>query len=160
MWSGIAGRPAPPLDRVRWIGCDGEECAPLSLADLGDGVRVLFFFQDDCGGSHEHGFPALVRLVDALGDRNVGFAAIQTVFTAPDLNTFDCVAKNHKRYGLPIPYGHAVAEGEAEAPALMDAYRAGGTPWFVVVSPEGRVVLDGFQLDVNALMQAIEPIVA
>ena len=160
MWSGIAGRPAPPLDRVRWIGRDGAACAPLSLAGLGDGARVLFFFQDACGGSHEHGFPALVRLVDALGDRNVGFAAIQTVFAAPHLNTFERVAENQRRYGLPIPFGHAVAEGETDAPALMDAYRAGGTPWFVVVSPEGRVVLDGFELDVAALVRALASVAA
>jgi hypothetical protein len=42
----------------------------------------------------------------------------------------------------------------------MDAYRSGGTPWFVVVSPVGRVVLDGFELDVNAVVRALQPMAA
>lgn len=160
MWSGIAGRSAPEFEGVRWIGSEGEERAHLSLSDLGDGAKVLYFFQECCAGSHEHGFPTLVRLFDALGNKNVGFAAIQTDFAGSDVNTFERVRENQKRYGLPIPYGHAVANGESEVPALMDAYRSGGTPWFVIVSPDGCVVLDGFELDVSALVRKLEPMAA
>lgn len=160
MWSGIAGRSAPELEGVRWLDGEGEERAHLSLSDLGDGAKILYFFQECCAGSHEHGFPTLVRSFDALSDKKVGFAAIQTAFANSDVNTFERLRENQKRYGLPIPYGHAVAKEEADVPALMDAYRSGGTPWFVVVSPVGRVVLDGFELDVNAVVRALRPMAA
>ena len=42
-------------------------------------------------------------------------------------------------------------------PAIMAAYRSGGTPWFVVIAPDGRVVYDGFGLDAAALVRAIQP---
>lgn len=40
-------------------------------------------------------------------------------------------------------------------PAIMEAYRAGRTPWFVVIAPDGRVVYVGFRLDAEGLIQAL-----
>jgi hypothetical protein len=159
LW-GIAGRLAPELEDVRWIGSDGEERAQLTLSDLGGGPKILYFFQESCEGCHQHGFPNLVRLVDAFGDKAVGFAAIQTVFEDPEVNTFERVRQNQKRYGLHIPYGHAVADGESLVPAVMESYRSAGTPWFVAVLPDGRVLFDGFELDVGAAVRALGPVMA
>jgi hypothetical protein len=39
----------------------------------------------------------------------------------------------------------------------MEAYRTGGTPWFVVIAPDGRVVYDGFRLDAEGLVEALRP---
>jgi hypothetical protein len=36
----------------------------------------------------------------------------------------------------------------------MEGYRSGGTPWFVVIAPNGGVVYDGFRLDAEGLVQA------
>ena len=157
---GIVGLDAPPLGDVRWIDEDGAERAPLSLAELGQGFRILYFFQDWCPGCHAHGFPALVRLVAELADRNVGFAAVQTVFEGFEVNTFERIRDNQQRYGLTIPFGHAFPESGKSVPVLMEDYRTGGTPWFVVIAPDGTVVLDGFQLHPDALIRVLRPLAA
>jgi len=153
MEPGIAGLPAPPLEEVRWIDEEGSARGPLILADLAQGHRILYFFQDWCAGCHAHGFPTLVALTGKLRDTGVGLAAIQTVFEGSDVNTFDRLRENQQRYGLRMPFGHAVADpASAEAiPAIMKAYRSGGTPWFVVIGPDGRVLYDGFQLDADEI---------
>lgn len=147
MQMGIMGRGAPPLRGIDWIDAGGSRREPLSLEDLGTGYRILYFFQDWCAGCHAHGFPALVEMVRALAGRGVGFAAIQTVFEGSDVNRFERLRVNQERYDLAIPFGHAAAEGQGSVPAIMEDYRTGGTPWFVVIAPDGRVLFDGFQID-------------
>ena len=134
---------------------DQPESVLRVLDDLGDGYRILYFFQHWCPGCHSHGFPTLVRLVGELADEGVGFAAIQTVFEGGEVNTFDRIRDDQRRYGLTIPFGHAVPASDATLPAPMADYRTGGTPWFVVIAPDGRVVFDGFQLDSEALIKAL-----
>ncbi|SBV32307.1 conserved protein of unknown function [uncultured Sphingopyxis sp.] len=153
----IVGRPAPPLRGVRWIDAAGRDSAALSLDDLGAGYRILYFFQHWCQGCHVHGFPTLVRLVAALAGTNAGFAAIQTVFEGHDVNIFESIRDDQQRYALAIPFGHAVPERGRPVPALMEDYRTGGTPWFVVIAPGGEVMFDGFQLDPEALVRAVMP---
>ncbi|WP_019831856.1 peroxiredoxin family protein [Sphingomonas sp. PR090111-T3T-6A] len=160
METGLAGLPAPALRDVRWIDEDGEGSAPLSLDDLGHRHRILYFFQDWCPGCHAHGFPTLVKLVEALADRDVGFAAIQTVFEGFDVNTFERIRDNQRRYALRIPFGHAAPGSGSSLPPVMEAYRTGGTPWFVVIAPDGTVVVDGFQLDPDALVRALRSMAA
>lgn len=162
METGIAGLPAPPLENVRWIDEKGDERSPLTLAELGQGFKILYFFQDWCAGCHRHGFPAFVTLAEELRDKGVGLAAIQTVFEGSEINTFDRLRESQRRYGLRVPFGHAVADlasGDA-APAIMEAYRSGGTPWFVVIAPDGRVVHDGFLLAADGIIQALRPLAA
>lgn len=160
MATGIAGLPAPPLENVRWIDENGDERSPLTLAELGPGFRILYFFQDWCQGCHAHGFPTFVTLAGTLRDKGVGLAAVQTVFEGAEVNTFDRLRENQRRYGLPVPFGHAVADpaSAGAAPAVMEAYRSGGTPWFVVIAPDGRVVYDGFRLDAERLIQRLPPL--
>ena len=158
MQTGIVGLPAPRLDDVRWIDGNGEERGPLSLDDLGDGYRILYFFQHWCPGCHAYGFPTLVRLVAELADMNTGFAAIQTVFEGFEANSFERIRDNQQRYGLKIPFGHAGPASGKSVPAIMQDYRTGGTPWFVIIAPDGRVVLNGFQLDPEALVRVLRPL--
>ena len=154
---GIVGQIAPPLREVRWIDGGGAARAPVSLDDLGDGYRILFFFQHWCPGCHSHGFPALVRLVDALASEGVGFAAIQTVFEGGEVNTFERLREDQQRYGLAISFGHAAPARGTALPAPMAEYRTGGTPWFVVIAPDGKVAFDGFQIDADAFIKALRP---
>jgi hypothetical protein len=42
----------------------------------------------------------------------------------------------------------------------MEAYRSGGTPWFVVIAPNGHVVYDGFRLDAESLVRTLPPLAA
>lgn len=162
METGIVGLPTAPLDNVRWIDENGGERSPLTLAELGQGFKILYFFQHWCPGCHAHGFPTFVRLAEELRDKGVGLAAIQTVFEGSDVNTFDRLRENQRRYGLRVPFGHAVADpGSADAvPAIMEAYRSGGTPWFVVITPDGRVAYNGYRLDAESLVQTLRPLAA
>lgn len=157
METGIVGLAAPPFENVRWINENGDERSPLTLAELGQGFKILYFFQDWCAGCHRHGFPTFVRLAEELRDKGVGLAAIQTVFEGSEVNTFDRLRENQRRYGLRVPFGHAVADSASvdEVPTIMGAYRSGGTPWFVVIAPDGRVVCDGFLLAADGLIQAL-----
>ncbi|MDY0885884.1 peroxiredoxin family protein [Dongia soli] len=157
MVTGIVGLPAPALEHIRWIDENGDERSPLTLAELGQGFKILYFFQDWCAGCHAHGFPTFVTLAEELRDKGVGLAAIQTVFEGWESNTFDRLRDNQRRYRLHIPFGHAVADPASvdAAPAIMTAYRSGGTPWFVVIAPNGRVLYDGFQLDAEGIVQAL-----
>jgi thiol-disulfide isomerase/thioredoxin len=155
MRMGIVGQLAPPLREVRWIDGSGVARAPVSLNDLGDGYRILYFFQHWCPGCHSHGFPALVKLVAELAEEGVGFAAIQTVFEGGEVNRFERLRDDQQRYGLTIPFGHAEPAGGTALPAPMADYRTGGTPWFVVIAPDGKVAFDGFQIDADALVKAL-----
>ena len=162
METGIVKLPAPPLENIRWINEDGDERTPLTLAELGQGFKILYFFQDWCAGCHAHGFPTFAPLAEELRDRGVGLAAIQTVFEGSEVNTFDRLRNNQRRYRLRVPFGHAVPDSASAGavPAIMEAYRSGGTPWFVVIAPDGRVVYDGFRLDAKALVQTLRPLAA
>lgn len=155
MRTGIVGQPAPALAGIRWIDEKGDERAPLNLEELGKGFKILYFFQDWCRGCHIHGFPTLVKLSAGLEGAEVGFAAIQTVFEGSDVNTFDRIRDNQRRYNLHIPFGHAPAPSHGGAPAVMAAYRSGGTPWFVVIAPDGRVTYDGFELHAETMITAL-----
>jgi thiol-disulfide isomerase/thioredoxin len=155
MQMGRTGQLAPPLREVRWIDGSGVARAPVSLGDLGDGYRILYFFQHWCPGCHSHGFPTLVKLVAELAKEGVGFAAIQTVFEGSEVNTFERIRDDQQRYGLAIPFGHASPARGTALPAPIADYRTGGTPWFVVIAPDGKVVFDGFQLDSEALIKAL-----
>ncbi len=80
---------APELRVAQWIDAQGLARAPLTLADLGDGFKVIYCFQHWCAGCHSHGFPALLKLVDALAGAGFGFAVVQTVFEGAQDNTFE-----------------------------------------------------------------------
>jgi thiol-disulfide isomerase/thioredoxin len=157
---GITGLAAPALRDVRWIDPDGAPRAALSLEDFGKGYKILYFFQHWCPGCHARGFPALVRLVEALAGYPVGFAAIQTVFEGENVNTIERLGETRERYGLSIPFGHAEPASGQATPSIMEDYRTGGTPWFVVVDPAGKVVFDGFEVDPDRLVAALQPLLS
>ncbi|WP_377830995.1 TlpA family protein disulfide reductase (plasmid) [Bradyrhizobium lupini] len=157
---GIVGLPAPPLKHVRWIDEDGAERSPLTLAELGRGFTILYFFQDWCAGCHRHGFPTFVTLAEGLRNKRVGLAVIQTVFEGSEVNTFDRLRENQRRYGLRVPFGHTVADSANvdAVPTIIESYRSGGTPWFVVIAPDNRVVYDGFLLAADGIIKAFRPL--
>jgi hypothetical protein len=148
---------APELRVAQWIDAQGQARAPLTLAALGDGFKVIYCFQHWCAGCHSHGFPALVKLVGALSgpDIDFGFAVVQTVFEGAEANTFERLRETQLRYGLELPFGHdspAASDGAAMVPTVMQDYGTGGTPWFIVISPAGEVVFSDFQLDAERLI--------
>ena len=142
---------APELRVDHWIDADGEPRAPLKLADLGDGFKVIYCFQHWCPGCHSDGFPTLRRLVDKLSSRGFGFAVVQTVFEGADVNTEQRLRETQLRYDLAIPFGHDAAVGRY--PSVMSDYQTHGTPWFIVIDPNGNVIFSDFRLDGDSLIE-------
>ena len=150
---------ASELRVAQWIDAQGQARAPLTLAELGDGFKVIYCFQHWCAGCHSHGFPALVKLVGALSGPDVGsgfgFAVVQTVFEGAEANTFERLRETQLSYGLKLPFGHDQPDanhGAAMIPTVMQDYGTGGTPWFIVINPAGEVVFSDFQLDADRLI--------
>lgn len=148
---GILGQPAPELGVRRWVDASGAPIADYGLARMGEGYKLVFCFQHNCPGCHTHGFPALAALVQALrGSPNVRIAAVQTVFEEWEHNTYEHMLANQRRYALPIVFGHDAGEaGDGRFSEMMRRYRSGGTPWFVLIDPSGRVVHNHFSIDVG-----------
>ena len=95
------------------------------------------------------GFPALKKLVDSFrGDSRVSFLAIQTVFEGQHENTWEAMLKTQKEYGLGIPFGHDAAE-ESEFPRTMVDFGTGGTPWFLLIDQQDRLLFGNFHLDAD-----------
>ncbi len=146
---------APELRVAHWIDGAGDLRAPLTLAELGQGYKLLYCFQHWCPGCHSSGFPALRALVDSFESHavQVGVAVIQTVFEGAETNTPERLRETQQRYGFELPFGHD--EGENGLPTVMQDYRTGGTPWFILIDPTGRIVHSDFQIDVERVVESV-----
>lgn len=153
MSMGINHKPAPELCVPYRISENGKERAPLRLADLGDGHRLLYCFQSWCPGCHAAGFAALKKLVEDLSDHGFGFAAVQKVFEGGGINTPDKLLEMQDHYSLKIPFGHDPAAGRH--PTLMEDFRTAGTPWLILNDPKGDVIFNDFRLDADRLIDAL-----
>ena len=152
---GIVGNPAPELRVPIWIDADGKPRAALKLAELGPGYKILYCFQHWCAGCHSHGFPTLLRLVNALSGHGFGFAVIQTVFEGAEENTVERLREEQQRYGLKLPFGHDPMREGGNYPTVMEDYRTGGTPWFILIDPNGDVVFSNFHFDADRFLNAL-----
>ena len=144
---GIVGQSAPSWDIAQWIGPDGQKIKSIELSKLGHGYKVIYCFQSWCPGCHSHGFPSLKKMVDGLEGEPVAFVVIQTVFEGHEQNGFEKVLETQKRYGLRIPFGHDSRKDES--PDIMKKYRTGGTPWFIIIDPQNKVVYNGFHISAD-----------
>lgn len=145
-----------------WISADGAPLEhPVKLADLGEGMKIIYCFQDWCPGCHSRGFPTLKVLHDGIKDKGVGFAVIQTVFEGADVNTVDKLRVNQERYDLDMPFGHdpgpkpSLAPGAGNYPTFMEDYRSAGTPWFTVINSDNIVVYADFRLDARRFLETL-----
>ncbi|MEL6675456.1 MAG: redoxin domain-containing protein [Bacteroidota bacterium] len=153
---GIAGQKAPELDsRIVWKDEEGKPMEAAQLAHHKGKHIVLFAFQSWCPGCHSRGFPALQKMVEAMKDQDsVAFMAIQTVFEGFQVNTAQKAWDEQTKYALGIPFGHdAGSEDTAGRSSLMYHYRTGGTPWFIIIDPENRVVFNDFHLNVDGAIE-------
>lgn len=153
---GISSRQAPELRVSYWIDGQGNRIDPVSLADLGDGYKIIYCFQHWCPGCHSRGFPTLKRLVDELSDKGFGFAIVQTVFEGAEQNTAEKLRETQLHYGLDLPFGHDLPPAGERYPTVMEDYRSAGTPWFIVIDPRGEVIFNDFRLDADRLIAALE----
>ncbi len=141
---GITGQPAPAWNVEEWFNV-GSDATPLDIGDFEEKIVYLYCFQSWCPGCHASGFPSLRAVHEAFkDDEEVAFVAIQTVFEGFHANTLDRAKEIAKEYELTMPIGHSGSK--IERPALMTAYRTGGTPWTIVIDRDGVVRFNDFHL--------------
>ncbi len=145
---GIKGRVAPELEVDHWIDADGKPATFKLSTHKGKWV-FLKCWQSWCPGCHSHGFPALKIISDALvGNPKIAFAGIQTVFEGFEVNTEDKLRDIQLQYDLHIPMGHDAGDVNGDRhPSTMRNYRTGGTPWMILIDPDGVVVFNGFNIN-------------
>ena len=82
---------------------------------------------------------------------------MQTVFEGYGVNSEDKLRENQLKYDLKIPMAHAPGNPQTHRiPEIMRKYRSGGTPWTVIIDPEGRVVYNQFHIDANPAAELIK----
>ncbi len=153
---GIEGRMAPELALDYWIDGDGKPSSFSVKESQGKWV-FLKCFQNWCPGCHSSGFPTLKAFSDEFyGHPEVAIAGIQTVFEGYRSNTQEAVRELQLRYDLPVVMGHDPGnENEHDMPATMRSYRTGGTPWLILINPDGIVVYNGFHVDSDKLIDYV-----
>ena len=153
---GIQGGYAPEIIQDYWIDAEGEQSEFSIGAQKGKWV-YLYCFQDWCPGCHAHGFPALQQLSAEFPQSDVlSIAAIQTVFEGFSSNTVEDVRKLQLKYELAIPMGHDAGNPDGDhRPKTMKDYRTGGTPWTVIIDPNGVVAFNDFHVNIDKFTEFI-----
>jgi len=158
---GIEGQEAPEISLDYWIDGDGKN-SEFSVRKARGKWVFLKFFQNWCPGCHSSGFPTLKAFCDAFyGHPKVEIAAVQTVFEGFKTNDQAAVRELQLRYDIPATMGHDAGDQEARIPALtMINYRTRGTPWLVLINPDGIVVYNNFHVDKQKLIEYVKGAVA
>lgn len=153
---GIRHFNAPEILLDYWIDADGK---PTEFSVVEQQGKWLFmkFFQNWCPGCHKSGFPTLQKFVKAFHDHpQVTAIAVQTVFEGFETNSQSAVRELQLRYDLPITMGHDAGTALTDHhPLSMINYRTGGTPWLVLVAPNGQVVYNDFHVDPDSLIEFV-----
>ena len=104
------------------------------------------------------GFPTLKKLTETFeGNTEVAFLAVQTVFEGYSYNTEEKLRKNQLKYDVKVPMAHAAGNaGSHRPPEIMQNYRSGGTPWTVIIDPNGWVAYNHFHIEPKSAMELIE----
>lgn len=149
----MVGKLAPELEVPYWIDKDGEPTTFNITSNKGKWV-FLKCFQNWCPGCHKYGFPALKQVSDEFENHDgIAIAGIQTVFEGFFTNTQEVVRELQLRYKLRIPMGHDPGDPNGSYyPSTMQSYLTGGTPWMILIDPEGTVVYSHYHADPNKLI--------
>lgn len=158
---GIEGQLAPEIKLDYWIDGQGEP-GSFSVRNARGKWVFLKFFQNWCPGCHSSGFPTLKAVCDNFyGHDKMAIAAVQTVFEGYRSNTQDKVRELQLRYEIPAIMGHDAGSPDEHLPSLtMVNYRTGGTPWLVLINPQGVVVYNNFHVDRDKLVEYLRTALA
>jgi thiol-disulfide isomerase/thioredoxin len=155
---GILGQKAPELEVPTWIDGKGKPTS-FKLADHKGKFVYMKLWQYWCPGCHSHGLPSLVKIKNAFKD-NPNFTAlsIQTVFEGGYINTKSKMDNIQKRYELyDIVMGHETGGDDPQGrPSTMTNYRTGGTPWGVMIDPNGKVIFNDFNINAEAAIDYLK----
>ena len=143
----------------QWIDAEGISTEAIKLSDFKGKFKVVYCFQHWCPGCHSKGLPDLKQMVDALkGKNDIAFVAIQTVFEGFESNTYNKIVATQKQYELKIPFGHDAGKDGKSRSIIMQNYQTGGTPWFIFIDKEDKVVFSDFHVNVDAAIQFLKAI--
>ena len=150
---------APEFNVKDWVDTNGNKTDQVKLSDFSGKFKVVYCFQSWCPGWHSVGLPNLQKMVEALtGYNNVAFVAIQTVFEGYHENTFAKMLETQKQYGLKIPFGHDAGDDGKSRSNFMQNYQTGGTPWFVFINQDDKIVFADFHINVEAAIKVLKGI--
>lgn len=150
---------APKFDVKDWVDATGNKTDKVKLSDFKGKFKVVYCFQSWCPGCHSVGLPNLQKMVEALKDNgNVAFVAIQTVFEGHQENTFAKMLETQKKYELKIPFGHDAGNDGKSRSNFMQNYNTGGTPWFVFIDQNDKIVFADFHINVDAAINVLKSI--
>ena len=157
---GIEGLFAPELEKFKWVDSYGIDTEPIQLSNYRGKFIVLYCFQSWCPGCHKIGLPSLQQMVSALKNKeSIRFFAIQTVFEGKSQNTFEKLKETQRQYKLEIPFGQDEGnENTQNVSSVMYHYRTGGTPWFIFINQEGKVVFNDFHLNTEKAIEFLQTI--
>lgn len=110
------------------------------------------------------GLPLARRADDAgagaglAGQDSVALLAVQTVFEGFEVNTYDAMLGFQAEQRLSIPFAHDPGDAATGLRSdILMRYRTGGTPWFIVIDPQDRVVFNDFHVDADGLVRQVAP---
>ena len=150
---------APEFNVRDWVDAKGNKTDEVKLSDFEGKFKVVFCFQSWCPGCHSVGLPNLKKMVEALkGNDKIAFLAIQTVFEGYKENTFAKMLETQKKYELKIPFGHDAGNDGKSRSNFMQNYNTGGTPWFVLIDQNNKVVFADFHLNVDDAIKVLKNI--
>ena len=154
---GIVGQSAPELVLPYWIDGEGNETT-FSLAAQRGNFVFMKCWQAWCPGCHSRGFPTLQKVTRAFENQpKVQTIAVQTTFEGFGSNAQDKVREMQLRYDLPIIMGHD--DGQLyphDRPSIMTNYRTGGTPWLVLIAPDGSVMFNDYHVNTERLIDYLQ----
>ena len=153
---GILGQQAPDWSIKEWVQISkaAVEKGGLNISDYRGKVLLLYCFQSWCPGCHSRGFPTLQKIQKRMkGDGDFAMVVVQTVFEGKDINTFDKLLPTAQKYKLVCPFGQS--ERVRDGTSIMERYRTGGTPWFVLIDKNGVVRANGYNMEVDKGVAAI-----
>lgn len=154
---GIVGQTAPELEVSEWI--DGEGKPSLfTLSDHRGKFVLMKFWQAWCPGCMSRGFPSMQDINAVFKDSEFFVpVAIQTTFEGYSYNTASKMRDMQVRFQLPITMGHEAGDEETHRnPSTMRHYRSGGTPWLVLIDPNGKVLFNAFHINVESAIAYLD----
>ncbi|WP_422931838.1 carboxypeptidase regulatory-like domain-containing protein [Singulisphaera sp. PoT] len=128
----LKGKTPPEIDASSWINTPGQD---FGLAGLKGKYILLDFWFIGCGPCHGD-FPSVKLVHELYKDRGVAVIGIHNNSSPPE-----AVRKHVAEIGLPFPVAVDHPDGRIVA-RFEDHGLPDGYPDYVLISPEGKVLLD------------------
>jgi thiol-disulfide isomerase/thioredoxin len=128
----LRDRPAPELEAALWLNTGGQ---PLRLADLRGKFVLLDFWFTGCGPCHGD-FPSVKLVHELYKDKGVVVIGVHNNSSTPE-----AVREHVAKIKLPFPVALDYPDGRTIARFEPHGI-PNGYPDYVLISPEGKVLLD------------------